>query len=278
MMTIEEYIAKRKSEDGLNEFDMDKQSSNLKLVVDYAFEYFYGYLDRSEMEKVAEEKSNKADKYRQSLSFYSDKVQNWLVQLYVEQNAKVLQIVKRQIDDLTFPLYTEEAEYNKLSYTLFASTNKKYPFLLEHVEMLKILLKEYHDFINYGQAVDETYKLAGSEKIDAWVETTKKRYHINLQAFAEYYCDKFTNCQRLWDRMTYIDPTTKTIPWYDIAKSKDILGVNTLYSKLSNKPFMKGKKRELRVLLLMYYKEKISDQIPAGVINKCLADIGIKDE
>lgn len=170
MMTIEEYIIKRKKQDGINEFDMEKQAVNLKLIVDYAFEYFYGYLDRSEMEKMQEEKSNKAEKYRNSLSFYSDKVKNWLVHLYVEQNVRVSQIVSKRVDDLGFPLYTEESEYNKLSYMLFASMNKKYPFILEHMEMLKMFLKEYHDFINYGQAYDDTYKLAGSEKIDTWVE------------------------------------------------------------------------------------------------------------
>lgn len=191
MMTIEEYIIKRKKQDGINEFDMEKQAVNLKLIVDYAFEYFYGYLDRSEMEKMQEEKSNKAEKYRNSLSFYSDKVKNWLVHLYIEQNVRVSQIVSKRVDDLGFPLYTEESEYNKLSYMLFASMNKKYPFILEHMEMLKMFLKEYHDFINYGQAYDDTYKLAGSEKIDTWVENTKKRYHINLQAFAEYYCESF---------------------------------------------------------------------------------------
>jgi hypothetical protein len=277
MMTIEEYIIKRKKQDGINEFDMEKQAVNLKLIVDYAFEYFYGYLDRSEMEKMQEEKSNKAEKYRNSLSFYSDKVKNWLVHLYIEQNVRVSQIVSKRVDDLGFPLYTEESEYNKLSYMLFASMNKKYPFILEHMEMLKMFLKEYHDFINYGQAYDDTYKLAGSEKIDTWVENTKKRYHINLQAFAEYYCESFSNSPQLWDRTTYYHPETKEFPDYDIAKSKDILALNTFYPKMSNKPFIKEKKRELRVLLLMYYKERIDD-VPAEIISKSLESIGVKEE
>lgn len=276
MMTIEEYIIKRKKQDGINEFDMDKQAVNLKLIVDYAFEYFYGYLDRSEMEKMQEEKSNKAEKYRNSLSFYSDEVQNWLVKLYIEQNVKVSQIVKRRVDDLIFPLYTEESEYNKLSYKLFASMNKKYPFILEHMEMLKMFLKEYHDFINYGEEHRDTYKLAESEKINTWVENTKKRYHINLQAFAEHYCFSFSELPQLWDRTKYFHPETKEILEYDIANSKDILSLNTFYPKISNKPFIKGKKRELRVLLLMCYEDWI-DEVPAEIISKSLESIGVKE-
>jgi len=51
MLTIEEYIAKRKKEDKLNEFDIDKRIDNIKLCVDYIFEYFNNYLDISEAEK-----------------------------------------------------------------------------------------------------------------------------------------------------------------------------------------------------------------------------------
>lgn len=35
MLTIEEYIEKRKQEDKLNEFDLDKRLENIKSCVDY---------------------------------------------------------------------------------------------------------------------------------------------------------------------------------------------------------------------------------------------------
>ena len=39
MLTIEEYIARRKKEDKLNEFDLDARTQNMKICVDYVFEY-----------------------------------------------------------------------------------------------------------------------------------------------------------------------------------------------------------------------------------------------
>ena len=45
MLKLEEYIAKRKKEDGMDEFDKSKRSENTKMAVNYVFEYFNNYLD-----------------------------------------------------------------------------------------------------------------------------------------------------------------------------------------------------------------------------------------
>ena len=51
MLSIEEYIARRKKEDKLNEFDMEARTQNMKICVDYVFEYFYNYLNITEAEE-----------------------------------------------------------------------------------------------------------------------------------------------------------------------------------------------------------------------------------
>ena len=45
MLKFEDYIARRKKEDRLNEFDVDARSENLRTCVNYVFEYFNNYLD-----------------------------------------------------------------------------------------------------------------------------------------------------------------------------------------------------------------------------------------
>ncbi len=51
MLSIEEYIARRKKEDKLNEFDIDARAQNIKICVDYVFEYFNNYLNITEAEE-----------------------------------------------------------------------------------------------------------------------------------------------------------------------------------------------------------------------------------
>lgn len=274
MLKLEEYIQKRKKEDEINEFDILKKQENIKLAVDYIFEYFNGYLDKNEMEQEIEIESKKIQKYRESLRFYDKPVQDWLVELFKNYKVKFNLIIQHKVDDPIFPLFTEESEFNKLSYILFSKLSNKYPFLVDNIDMLKSFLKEYNRHVNDNEYTEATYKLAKSEKINKWVDKTKKLYNINLQAFVEYYCDLFSLQSNLWDRCYYLNPIEKKLPFYDVSKSKDLFAISTLYSKISHKPFIKGKKKELIVIILMYYKERIDDNVPEELISKCLADIG----
>lgn len=51
MLSLEDYIAKRKREDKLNEFDIDSKVDNLRICVNYVFEYFNQYLNIDQMEQ-----------------------------------------------------------------------------------------------------------------------------------------------------------------------------------------------------------------------------------
>jgi hypothetical protein len=51
VLSLEEYIARRKQEDGINEFDKESRMENLQTCVGYVFEYFNRYLDITKMEE-----------------------------------------------------------------------------------------------------------------------------------------------------------------------------------------------------------------------------------
>ncbi|MEK4566930.1 hypothetical protein MKX54_19810 [Alkalihalobacillus sp. FSL R5-0424] len=51
MLTIEEYIAIRKEEDKLNEWDVKALQDDTRTVVNYAFEYFNNYLIISDLKR-----------------------------------------------------------------------------------------------------------------------------------------------------------------------------------------------------------------------------------
>lgn len=48
MLSIEEYIASRKREDNLKDFDLDTRAKNVRTCVNYVFEYFNDYLPQHE--------------------------------------------------------------------------------------------------------------------------------------------------------------------------------------------------------------------------------------
>lgn len=74
MLSIEEYIARRKKEDKLNEFDIDARTQNMRICVDYVFEYFSNYLNITEAEEKTVLHDQKLDKYRKQLREYDPEV------------------------------------------------------------------------------------------------------------------------------------------------------------------------------------------------------------
>lgn len=89
MLTIEEYIARRKKEDKLNELNMDERNENTKICVNYVFDYFHDYLavgEIAEVTEVAEQEikpqnldAEKFKEYRRQLPEYDSSLVEWLV-------------------------------------------------------------------------------------------------------------------------------------------------------------------------------------------------------
>lgn len=70
MLSIEEYIARRKKEDKINEYNIDERNDNRRTCVNYVFEYFNNYLNITEADEKTALKDEKLDKYRKQLRAY----------------------------------------------------------------------------------------------------------------------------------------------------------------------------------------------------------------
>lgn len=109
IFTIEEYIAKRKQEDKLNEFDLDKRLENIKSCIDYIFEYYNNYLDISEIDQRTIINNERLNKYRKQLSNYCDNIQDWLVDTYDKHGNCMNRIIGNLLEDneLFFAMNTD---------------------------------------------------------------------------------------------------------------------------------------------------------------------------
>jgi len=89
MLRLEEYIAKRKIEDHLNEFDVEQKVNNIKTSIDYVFEYFNQYLPLEGVENHSPEENERLNKYENTLREYSPELKRWFVQMYDETGHQV---------------------------------------------------------------------------------------------------------------------------------------------------------------------------------------------
>lgn len=253
MIKLEEYIERRKREDGLNEFDKNKKDENIKICVNYIFEYFNNYLDITKLEDVTIAKEQKLDKYRKQLKDYDSEIREWLVNIYSEYGNFLDKSIGRRIknEQEYFYLLSEDSEFRSLSYECYAEYIKKFPYLKGQEEMLYRFLKEYHR-VESNQFLWN--KPIINEEIDEWVERTKNKYGVNLYRFASNWVNYFFETPEIWGTKHRKKNKEAYKGYeYDYKNGDNLFNIDSVYRNMPKKPFTKGKKQEFEILLMYYW-------------------------
>jgi len=277
MLGIEEYISRRKKEDRLNEFDLEMRMDNMKVCVNYVFEYFNNYLNITEAEEKTVLHNDKLDKYRKQLNDYSLEIKEWLVSMYSEygnhMHRNIGSIVKEQE---LFYLYNTDNEFRSLSYECYSKLIKKFPFLKDQTEMLFLFIKDYHR-VQSLRYVNRDVPFI-SESIDEWVRGTWEKYHVSVVAFSFDWVEYFYDKEELWPSSHRKKGEHSWRKYdYDIKQKSNLFNLDSLYRKMPKKAFIKGRKQELEILMMYnwlhslvgddgnYWKEYLDIVLPSLV-------------
>jgi hypothetical protein len=76
VLKLEEYIAQRKQEDGLNEFDVKERSQNMRVCINYVFEYFIDYNDIAHAEGMTKLENEGVKLYHKQMDSYEQDVRD----------------------------------------------------------------------------------------------------------------------------------------------------------------------------------------------------------
>jgi hypothetical protein len=253
MLTLEEYIAKRKKEDKLNEFEIEKRIENIRLSVNYIFEYYDGYLNITDVEHKTILNNERVNKYRQQLLDYDKEVQDWLIGLYDEYSKYMHKNIGSIIDENdVFLLYHMDSEFRSSSYDCYSRLIKKCPFLRDQTEMLYLFTKDYHK-VKSSNSFDIEHIPFFTQPISDWMERTQTKFQVNIPAFAYCYVNRFYDNVDKWPTAHKIKTGNEYLPYdYDYKQKKNLFNIDSVYFKVSNKSFIKGRKQELE-LLMMYF-------------------------
>ncbi|MBU8852757.1 hypothetical protein [Priestia megaterium] len=275
MLSIEEYIARRKKEDKLNEFDNECLQENMKNCVNYVFEYFNQYLDIKKMEEQTILNEDRLNKYRKQLNNYEEEIQEWLVSIYNEYDKQINRsIVSFLKKDKLFLLYHKDSEFRSISYECYAHLIKSHPYLKNQTEMLFLFIKDFHRL--QSQFVNLSSSPFISMEINEWLEKSLKKYSVNILTFASEWVNFFYDNEELWP-VKHRQKSKES--WrkyeYDIKQKNNLFNLNSLYTKIRNKPFIKGKKQELEILMMYFWLYEIvgdPDNYWDEYLNKVLLD------
>ncbi|SCY24630.1 hypothetical protein SAMN03080606_01116 [Alkaliphilus peptidifermentans DSM 18978] len=182
VLTIEEYVAKRKKEDKINEFNIDERNENMRLCVNYVFEYFNNYLNITEAEERTVLQNEKLYKYSQQLKEYDEEIREWLARIYSEYGKQINRYIGNILkEDEFFFLYDSDKEFRSLSYDCYSKLVKKFPFIKDQTEILFLFIKDYHRVMSQREIKKESVFI--SDEINQWIESTWSKYQVNVWAF-----------------------------------------------------------------------------------------------
>lgn len=254
MKTIEEYIATRKAELKIDEKDRSMKAFNMKAIMEMVIDYFNSYIDMSPGEESTLKIEARVDRYRHSLRAHSQEIIDWYVDMYAAHGNKLDVIIKwaSEKNDI-FLLTHREEEFRQMSYDLYAEQIKKLPYLREQTEMLVAAFRDRFRISSTPGPYDE---VEASEPypndMDEWMSHTQKRYGVNIGFFIGDWCIRYIyDREREWPADQKIKTSDKYIPYkYNYRSGGDVCGLSSLYKRISWKPFIKGRKRELEYLIV----------------------------
>lgn len=253
MLNIEEYMARRKKEDKINEFNIDERNENMRLCFNYIFEYFNNYLNITGAEEITVLKDEKLNKYRQQLNDYDEEVREWLVGIYSEYgkqiNRNIGNILKK---DEFFFLYNSDKEFRSLSYDCYSKLIKKCPFLRNQTEMLFLFIRDYQRVM--GQKGIENQRVFISNEINEWIQGTWVKYQVNLLEFAYRWVEDFYDNEDSWP-VSHRRKSQESYRKYDydIKQKSNLFNLDFLYRKMPKKSFTRGRKQEFEILMMYYW-------------------------
>jgi hypothetical protein len=261
-MRLEEYIIKRKKEDGINEYDLEKRSDNTRICVNYVFEYFNNYLDTTPADEKTVLHEQKIDKYRNIIRDYDSEIREWLVTLYSSHGKYMHKQLMNLIIDDYFLLYDSEAEFRALSYDIFPKAAKKFKFLEGHSEMVFMFIKEAHRVRNILPPYEQDFFI--SDEINEWIFDTYKKYGVNVFNFCYEWAHAYYNSPEIWPKghkrkSEYYEKRSEykrinlsdSLFWdYDYKQKNNLFGLDSLYRNMPKKSFIKGKKQEFEATIL----------------------------
>ena len=91
-----------------------------------------------------------------------------------------------------------------------------------------------------------------SEEISDWLERTWAKHQVNLAAFAYDWINRFHDNEDIWPNSHRKKSHSTYRKYdYDYKQKSNLFNLNSLYRKIPKKPYIRGKKQELAIYVLL---------------------------
>lgn len=100
MLAIEEYIAKRKKKDNLNEFDFKLHSENMSTVIQYVMDYFNNYLNLEDYSYEQVKTQQIIDRFKKGITERYPESVDFVIEFYWKYKKRIDNLVEKAFEEI----------------------------------------------------------------------------------------------------------------------------------------------------------------------------------
>ncbi|MEW8994385.1 hypothetical protein [Clostridium sp.] len=250
MLSLIEYISKRKNEDKIDEFDFKKHSENMASVIKYVTDYFNNYLNLEDYDYEQMKIQETINKFKGKVMKTFPLTGDYVISYYLNKKKRLDKYVGKAFEEVK----DSELFYEKQDFEMIAKyvIEKKLDvsFEQELFNTLVILAQEYREANKESPAISEMREL--DNELVAWVKAVFRNYNVNLLSYASevsfHYYETYIDTE--YDRST---ETFYRINRYDYRYQENPFNINDIYLRNEHREFIKGRKGELEMLIMYFW-------------------------
>lgn len=245
----------RKNKDKLNEFDQSKKIDSIKACLNYVVEYFDQYLSTENINFQTDFHNRKLQKYKKEIRHFNKEVMDWLTEIYDKYEKKLNLTVNYYLKTIdTLLLHNTDSEIQEITDNFYIAYVKRLPYIKNQQSNIFKLIKNIIDLKNSESIHSTPNKDFESltifePSIIEWMKDTYNKYSVNLYNFACDYINKFSDKNPMGCD-------------YNYKQEVNLFGIDLLFEKIKEKPYIKNHKTDFEMLLMFYWLDSIVGDMP----------------
>jgi len=271
MLTIDEYIAKMKKSNKIDEFDYTKQSENMTAVMKYVMSYFNEYLSMETCDAKTIKLKHTMDKLEEEIDKKYPRSKSFILDFYIQHKIRIDKELKRYLKDiLYFPFFYSEQDFSSMASSFNAGYKLKDASMEEYCSDITTLIAEIKQYETEGPSPSEMIHI--DNNMVSWVRKTYRQYGVNLCAFASdlasSYYERYVKYERsgFGERGYYVNN-------YNHRYNNNPFGIDQIYEDNKHLPFLENKRGELEMLVMheWLFNEVYDDDYWPEYVNLCVS-------
>lgn len=271
VLTIDEYIAKMKRADKLDEFDYLKQPENMSAVMKYVMSYFNEYLSMETCDAETIKVKRTADKLEEEVKARYPKSKEFILRFYLQYRIAILKELNKWLEDIPYyEFFYSEQDFSSAAQDFCTSYKLKDAKMEEYESDIKTLIAEIKQYNTDKPSFSDMLHI--DSNLVAWVKDTYRQYGVNLFKFTSNLAEKYYERYVKYERVRY-EERGYYVNNYNHRYNNNPFDIERIYEDNKHRLFLENKRGEIEMLVMheWLFENVYDDDYWPEYVNLCIS-------